>query len=615
MTARSPVVGIVDDDALRVRDLRICVGAGDVDIVDGISLSLKPGEILGLVGESGSGKTTVGLAMLGYCRKGLRLAGGSIRIGGTEILSLDPRALARVRGRLVSYVPQDPGTALNPVLRVGTQLAECFTERKAATEAVLLELLAQVKLPATPGFLRAYPHQLSGGQQQRVAIAMAFANRPRVIVMDEPTTGLDVTTQAHVLATIRTLCRQFGVSALYVSHDLAVVGALATHVAVMYSGRIVEMGPAADLLRRPHHPYTSALIRAVPDFERDTVRGIPGRAPEPWKRPVGCHFAPRCEGAIATCRTEQPPSVAVRPDRAVRCFRVDGADGMAAVSPQPADDAPNPGQLLLRVDALVAFHGAKQVLHGVSFDMHERSCLALVGESGSGKTTTARGLAGLHRVIGGGLRFRGEPLALRAADRSSEQRRRIQYIFQNPYASLNPRHTVGTSIALALRQVVDISSPECRKRVLSALDQANLPAFVADRYPNQLSGGQRQRVAIARALIVEPQLLICDEITSALDVSVQAVVIELLLQLQRDRDLALLFVTHNLALARNIAQEVAVMHGGHIVEHGPAASVLGAPRAFETRRLLEDAPRFSLYAGSPADDGSGSTLSPGHQVR
>jgi peptide/nickel transport system ATP-binding protein len=599
MAARSGIAGITDGDALRVRDLRICVGAGDVDIVDDISLSLKPGEILGLVGESGSGKTTVGLAMLGYCRKGLRLAGGSVRIGGTDILSLDQRALARVRGRLVSYVPQDPGTALNPVLRIGTQLAECFVERRAATEAALLELISQVKLPATPAFLRAYPHQLSGGQQQRVAIAMAFANRPRVIVMDEPTTGLDVTTQAHVLATIRTLCREYGVSALYVSHDLAVVGALATHVAVMYSGRIVEIGPAADLLSRPDHPYTSALIRAVPDFERDTVRGIPGRAPEPWKRPAGCHFAPRCDSVLDACRTVPPPSVQVRPDRAVRCLRVGGAAEMAAVFSQPADIVPGPGPLLLRVEGLIAYHGSKQVLHGVSFDMHERSCLALVGESGSGKTTTARSLAGLHRTIGGMLRFRGEPLAPRAADRPAEQRRRIQYIFQNPYASLNPRHTVGTSIALALRQFVDISGTECRKRVLSALDQASLPAFVADRYPQQLSGGQKQRVAIARALIAEPELLICDEITSALDVSVQAVVIELLLRLQRERGLALLFVTHNLALARTIAREVAVMHGGHIVEHGPAASVLGAPRAAETRRLLEDAPRFLLHAGLP----------------
>jgi peptide/nickel transport system ATP-binding protein len=583
--------------ALEVRDLRIAIAGRGIEVVDEVGFSLAPGEILGLVGESGSGKTTVGLALLGHCRRGLKIAGGSVRIAGRDLLALPREALRAVRGALVCYVPQDPGTALNPALSIRTQLAECVKETGAAREARLIELLAEVKLPAAAEFLDAYPHQMSGGQQQRVAIAMAFASRPRVIVMDEPTTGLDVTTQAHVLETVRQLCARHGVAAVYVSHDLAVIAALARRVAVMYAGRIVEMGPMAAVLGRPVHPYTRALIRAVPNLEgRMLLHGIPGQAPEPGRRPAGCSFAPRCGIAEPACREMLPTLSLVAADHAVRCRRSAEREATAGQGAAPAEIAEGAGAIL-SIGKLRAFHGPKQVLHDVTLDLAERSCLALVGESGSGKTTLARCVAGLHRELEGGLRFRGADLPAGSRRRSAELRRRIQYIFQNPYASLNPRRSVGESIALALGQFEPLPPAEARRRVAAALDRVALPALAAERFPHQLSGGQRQRAAIARALIVEPALLICDEVTSALDVSVQAVIVELLDELQRERGLAMLFVTHNLALVRSIAQQVAVMQSGRIVEMGPVAQVLERPQAAETRRLLEDAPHFAAATG------------------
>jgi peptide/nickel transport system ATP-binding protein len=581
--------------ALEVRDLRVSIARTDVDIVKSVSFSLAPGEILGLVGESGSGKTTVGLSVLGYCRKGLAISGGSIIIDGQDVLSLSPRQRQKVRGRLVSLIPQDPGTALNPILRIGTQLAECFDHRSSVTEQMLMELLRLVKLPESSGFLRAYPHQLSGGQQQRVGIAMAFANRPRVIVMDEPTTGLDVTTQSHVLDTIRSLCREHSVAAIYVSHDLAVVGALCDRIAVMYSGQIVEHGSASQLFSNPAHPYTRALIDAVPDLDRDSaVSGIPGSAPEPTRRTIGCAFAPRCKSAEQRCRTLTPPIKELNGGHYVNCIR---AGEIRKVEPSVRSiqvEAFADGQVALEVSNLEAFHGASRILKSLSFTIHRGSCVALVGESGSGKTTTARCLAGLHGNQSGRIIFDGEVLAPHASQRSASARQRIQYIFQNPYASLNPRKTIGQSVAMAVEQFEPMSGVETRKRVLAALDEVSLPSGFADRYPQQLSGGQRQRVAIARALIVKPKLLICDEVTSALDVSVQAVVVELLEQLQRDHDLAMLFVTHNLAVASNIAQHVAVMQSGSIVEFGKVEDVLRTPVASETQRLLRDTPRFSF---------------------
>jgi peptide/nickel transport system ATP-binding protein len=583
---------------LEVDSLRIELEDTGVDIVDEVSFHIDPGEVLGLVGESGSGKTTVGLALLGHTRRGAKIVGGEVRVDGKNILAHSARELRALRGRTVSYVPQDPSAALNPALRIGLQLEETLVaHRYGATDTErrerLREMLDEVLLPSARDFLRRYPHQLSGGQQQRVGLAMAFACRPRVIVLDEPTTGLDVTTQAHVLETVRMLCRTHGVAALYVSHDLAVVAALADRVAVMYAGRVVEIGRERELFLAAAHPYTRRLVEAIPELsgEHELV-GIPGTAPRPGHRPHGCFFAPRCAYAVELCTTAFPPRETVAERHETRCYR--WRDVLAeGAKPRPPATARLDGagpDALISVRDLQALHGDRQVLFDVDLDVSPRQCVALVGESGSGKTTLARCIAGLHRNFTGHIELRGTPLRPGARNRSRETRRDIQYVFQSPYSSLNPRKTIGQIVGQPLRLFFDLSRRDAHARIVQALERVQLTASVVDRYPHQLSGGERQRVAIARALVAEPALLVCDEITSALDVSVQAAIVDLIAELQRDMQLGLLFVTHNLALIRTIAQEVAVMSTGRIVERGPVDRVLEQPEADYTKRLLADTP-------------------------
>jgi peptide/nickel transport system ATP-binding protein len=422
---------------------------------------------------------------------------------------------------------------------------------------------------------------------------MAFACRPRVIVLDEPTTGLDVTTQAHVLETVRMLCRMHGVAALYVSHDLAVVAVLADRVAVMYAGRIVEIGRERDLFLASAHPYTRRLVQAIPELsgEHELV-GIPGTAPRPGHRPHGCFFAPRCDYAVEVCTTAFPPRETVAQRHETRCYRWRDVLAEAAKPRAPAPPRLNGagGESLISVRDLQASHGERQVLFDVFLDVSPRQCVALVGESGSGKTTLARCIAGLHRNFSGAIALRGTPLAPGARNRTRETRRDIQYVFQSPYSSLNPRKTIGQIVGQPLRLFFDLPRRDAHARIVQALERVQLTASVVDRYPHQLSGGERQRVAIARALVAEPALLVCDEITSALDVSVQAAIVDLIAELQREMQLGLLFVTHNLALIRTIAQQVAVMSEGRIVERGPVERVLEQPEAEYTRRLLADTP-------------------------
>jgi peptide/nickel transport system ATP-binding protein len=584
--------------ALEVEALRVELDGTGSDIVDEVSFSVPAGDVLGLVGESGSGKTTIGLAVLGHNRRGARITKGEIRIEGRNILSLSPLERQSLRGTLVSYVPQDPASALNPALRVGTQLDETLTEHGYGTSsderrARIHAVLAEVLLPSDAEFLRRYPHQLSGGQQQRVALAMAFANRPRVIVLDEPTTGLDVTTQAHVLATVRDLCDAHGVAAVYVSHDLAVVANLASRVAVMYGGRLVESGPTSVLFNRSAHPYTRRLVEAIPELSgKHALIGIPGTAPRPGDRPSGCFFAPRCAFVREECHLDFPPVETAGANHEVRCYRhrVVLAESVAA---RPAAAAPpdvEPQDALVAVRSVGASHGPRQVLFDVDLLVRPRECVALVGESGSGKTTLARCIAGLHKSYEGEISFRGGVLPAGSRARDRKTRRDIQYVFQSPYSSLNPRKTVGQIVGQPLRLFFDLSDREVRQRTRDTLDTVQLSSSVVDRYPHHLSGGERQRVAIARALVADPQLLICDEVTSALDVSVQAAIIDLLAELQRDLGLGLLFVTHNLALIRTLSQEVTVMSEGRIVEHGLVDDVLENPQAEYTRKLLSDTP-------------------------
>jgi peptide/nickel transport system ATP-binding protein len=585
----------MSEPVLQVEELRVEVEGRGADIVDEISFSIGAGEVLGLVGESGSGKSTVGLALLGHTRRGARIAGGRVVVEGRDILGLGAAQLRELRGGTVSYVPQDPASALNPALRIRTQLEETLTAHgySSSREDRLREMLAEVLLPHDDAFLRRYPHQLSGGQQQRVGLAMAFACRPRVIVLDEPTTGLDVTTQAHVLGTVRELCGAHGVAALYVSHDLAVVAALAHRVAVMYAGRIVEIGPERVLFRASAHPYTRRLVEAIPEVSgRHALEGIAGTAPRPGHRPDGCFFAPRCAFAADACTASFPPVDPVDRGHEVRCFRHAEVLAATARERRPAPELPpvDAANVLVGVRGVDAFHGPRQVLFGVDLTVAPRQCVALVGESGSGKTTLARCIAGLHRSFTGEITLRGAPLPAGARGRDRETRRQLQYVFQSPYSSLNPRKTIGQIVGQPLRLFFDIGHREIDERVAATLERVRLSASVVPRYPHELSGGERQRVAIARALAAEPAVLVCDEVTSALDVSVQAAIIDLIAELQREMQLGLLFVTHNLALIRTIADEVCVMSNGTIVESGKVDHVLDAPRDPYTKALLADTP-------------------------
>jgi peptide/nickel transport system ATP-binding protein len=588
--------------AVDVDNLTVVVADTGAPIVENVRFAIGAGEVLGLVGESGSGKTTVANAMLGDARRGARIEAGSIGVAGTEILRLDRRRLRRLRGATISYIPQDPATALNPGLRLKTQFREIWTthgwprERGQPIDR-LRDLLEDVNLPASDDFLSRYPHELSGGQQQRVCIAMAFLLEPRFVVLDEPTTGLDVSTQARVLRTVRDLCESRGVAALYVSHDLAVVHGLADRVMVMYAGETVELGPTHEVFERPAHPYTSTLLEAIPDVRRRIQPApIPGQAPAPGWRPAGCAFAPRCRYAAPVCQS-RPDIRPVSEVHQSRCHRPAELERRLRPTRKAAPPPPAVGPATLSVRNLHAAYGNRSVLHDVSLELRAGECLALVGESGSGKTTLGRVVVGLLPPTRGTIAFEGELLAGGVEERMAGTRRRLQYVFQNPYASLNPRRTIADTLRTPVRHFFGVTGPEATERITGVLATVGLPVTALDRYPSDLSGGERQRVAIARALVCEPTTLICDEITSALDVSVQAAVIELLAELRSRDDLALLFVTHNLALVRAIADRVAVMQAGRIVETGPSERVLEAPGAAYTRSLLDDTPRF---AGDPA---------------
>ncbi len=585
---------------LDIRGLTVATTFG-APIIEGIDLQIAEREILGLVGESGSGKTTLGLAALGYARPGSSVTTGSIRIGQEAILGRTARDLRRLRGRVVSYVPQDPAAAMNPARRIGDQLADRVAHRPRAERSnLIIRALQRAQLPAEPAFLARFPHQISGGQQQRALIAMAIVAEPSLVVLDEPTTGLDVVTQAALLSELNALHDQIGASLIYVTHDLAAVSTIADSVAVMYAGRIVERGQLREVLSRPRHPYTIGLMESVPDHGRPTkLRGLPGVALGVGQWPVGCPFEPRCRQAQLDCTLAMPNFETIHLDHAVRCFHWRQTPPIAVHEPLRREQLAD-REAILTVDRLCAVHGrgADQIVAAqyVSLTVRPGECVALVGESGSGKTTIARCIAGLHKPAAGTIVLHGQKLAALAGDRSRKQRQHLQFVFQNPYESLNPRHTVGAILSHAAAMLRNLPESTARNEAARVLDEVRLPASSVKRYPGELSGGERQRVAIARALIADPGVLICDEITSALDVSVQAAVLDLLGNLQAAHGLAMVFITHDLGVVASIADRMLVLNRGVICEQGNVSDLIVRPTDEYTKRLLEAAPRLELAA-------------------
>ncbi len=578
------------------------VAPSGATIVEDVSLRLGRGEAVAIVGESGSGKTTLALALMGAARNGAKVVSGTVTLGGELYDATRDELLRPLRGSRISYVPQIPGTALNPAERVGGAIRRMYVshtgdERGAA--AATTSLLESVGLPSDPEFQRRYPHQISGGQQQRVCIAVALAASPTVVVLDEPTTSLDVVTQARVLETLKTLRSERGIAFVYVTHDMAVAATIADSVAVMYAGRVVEHGPVSEVLRVPRHPYTAALIDSIPDHEDPgSLVAIPGVAVGIDARPPGCAYAPRCPRMIEACEVTMPEIVSVNDATDVRCVRPlevgtsssgrvrhDRTAGLAA------------GGTVLRVEGLGVEHatrtGPLRVANEISFSLDAGACVALVGESGSGKTTIARSIAGLHAPCEGSVLLGDVPLAGLAKHRTVEQRRRVQLIFQSAAEALNPRHTVLENVGRPARALRGLSREAARGEVLSILDRVRLPARFAGRYPNELSGGERQRVGIARALAAGPEILICDEITSALDVSVQAAVLDLLSELRADLGISLLFIAHDLGVVASVADYVLVLRYGDVCEQGSVDEVIRDPKNDYTQRLIGAAPSIS----------------------
>ncbi len=579
-----------------VADLRVGLTGSPTDVVEGFDLVIAPGEIVGLVGESGSGKTTAGTALLGYARTGAEISAGKVLIDNNDMAALSTVQVRRIRGVTIGYVPQDPSSSLNPALKIGKQLRELLDQHDlgAVDERIgrIREILREVGLPDDDDFLARYPHQLSGGQVQRVAIAMVFLPRPKVLVLDEPTTGLDVTTQEMVLKTLDELCERFDVAALYVTHDLAVVAQIADRVAVLYAGQLVEQGPAGEIFNHPNHPYTRALLDAIPHLHRPRrLDGIPGKTPSPGNRPDGCRFHDRCPFVIDACRTNEPDLLPVGEDHSSKCLRRDELEPWDPSSGDTRDTDPDTKrEPVLSIEHLDVFYGRSQVVFDVSLELGRGEVVALVGESGSGKTTISQCVGGLHRQWDGSITLDGEELAKGARQRTAAMRRRIQYIFQNPYASLNPRRTVEQILRRPLELFGIAKGAEASQRAAELLERVQLSESLLGLRTNRLSGGERQRLAIARALAAQPDILVCDEITSALDVSIQGSIVTLLNRERAERGISMLFVTHDLALVRSIADRVLVLKNGKLVETGMVVDVLERPQHPYTKKLLASTP-------------------------
>ena len=609
----------MSEAVLRISDLktRLDTSRGEVRAVDGIDLELRKGECLVLVGESGCGKSMTALSILRLLPEAGRIADGRVLLEGQDLLALPEAAMRAVRGRRVAMIFQEPSTALNPVLSVGRQIAEVLERHSTlsgeAARKRVLELLDAVGIPDAARRCEEYPFQLSGGLKQRVMIASALAAEPEVLIADEPTTALDVTIQAQILDLLKRLQAERGMALLLITHDLGIVAQMAQRVAVMYAGEIVEIAERDAFLSAPQHPYSLKLFAALPSPEK---RGaelpvITGQVPPLTGEFHGCRFVERCEFAYLRCQQEVPRLIPLPAgpgeQRWVRChLRERGAEAARSRASVAVEEATQvalaSAPVLAQVEDLrVHFPirkglfkravGQVKAVDGVSLEIRAGRTLALVGESGCGKTTVGKAMLRLLRPTAGRVVFAGSDLATLRREELRARRSAMQIIFQDPYASLNPRMRVAEILAEGMRSLgIGRTEKDRMYRMAELLEQVGLPLETLSRYPHEFSGGQRQRIAIARALAVDPKLIVCDEPTSALDVSVQAQILNLLKSLQDRLNIAYLFITHNISIVEYLAHEVAVMYLGRIVERGSVEEVLGNPKHPYTEALLSAVP-------------------------
>ena len=575
-------------------------------VLRNIDLQVRRGETVGLVGESGSGKSTLALAAMGYLKTGLRVLGGQALFAGQSMFELPRSALQALRGGRIALIPQNSGQSLTPTLRIGAQLAEALRLHSRlpadAHPPRIIELLTRVRLPDPAAIVRRYPHELSGGQQQRVAIAMALAGEPEALLLDEPTTGLDVTTQAHILELLREINAETGTAMVYVSHDLGAIARVCARVAVLYAGEVVLQGTTRQVLATPLHPYAHGLLASIPRLSDARLpAALDGRPPAPGDAGPGCGFAPRCALAGERCRQDRPALRPLADGQLVRCHFAEQTPTIAVKGARTSSAQSGTGAPVLSIQGLGVSYararlmdqllgrrtGGVLTVQGVDLGIQPGETLALVGESGSGKSTILKAVAGLLAPAAGQIGFGDKGhLADQVEQRTRADLQRIQLVFQNPDDSLNPRQTVAEILAQPLELYFGLPRDEIVARSVQLLERVRLGAHYLERLPNQLSGGEKQRVAIARAFAAEPELVLCDEVTSALDVSVQAAVLDLLDELRVQRGTAYLFVSHDLAVVRALSHRVAVLYQGRLCEVGPSAAVYGSPSHPYTEVLL-----------------------------
>ena len=580
-----------------------------VHVLRDVSLQIRPGETVGLVGESGCGKSTLGQAMMGFLRTGSQILGGNVQFAEMDMFGLTNHELESIRGGKIALIPQNAGEALTPTMRVGKQIIEALALKKDISgdtaKKRMVELLGQVRLPQPEVMAKRYPHELSGGQQQRVVVAMALAGEPDMLVLDEPTTGLDVTTQAHILELMCDIVSELGTAMMYISHDLGVIARVSDRVALMYAGEIVEDASVKEIFKSPTHPYARGLLESIPRLEVAGIpKSMPGQPPIPGTLP-GCSFAPRCPFVTEICSIESPELIAMpHVAHLVRCHNwekvasEDFSQELKNVFQTIQHKAQDKSAIELSdveityyrqglIDRLRRIPEPPATVSNVTLSVRRGETLALVGESGSGKSTIVRTISGLLPAKSGKIQFLNHDLTINVDGRDMDLCRRVQLIFQNPDASLNPRHTVAEIIDQPLKLYIpEMTRDERRARQIELLERVRLDGRYRLRYPGQLSGGEKQRVAIARAFAANPDVVLCDEVTSALDVSVQAAVLDLLSDLQKERNTTYIIIAHDLAVVRAIADRVAVLYQGRLCEVGTVDEIYSPPYHPYTETLM-----------------------------